>query len=75
MLCDIEHSIFAIVHRNLKDYTQNYYAEYRHWIEWDVLFYNYGFQYQSGRRIYSLSNNDLIMTKKSWTIYKKIKDI
>lgn len=75
MLCDVEHSIFGIVHRNLKDYTKNYYAEYRHWIEWDIILFKYGFQYQSGRRIYSLSDSDLIMTKKAWSIYKKIRDV
>ena len=75
MLCDVEHSLFAIVHRNLFNYHKNYYAEYRHWIEWDVILDNYGFQFHGGRRIDSLSNDNLIKTKKSWSIYKKIKDI
>ena len=30
---------------------------------------NYGFQFHGGRRIDSLSNDNLIKTKKSWSIY------
>ena len=75
MLCDIEHSIYEISYRGHKDFYKKFYSEYHHWIEWDIIFSQYGFEPVGGNVLFYNITEETDPTKKAWILYKKIKNI
>jgi len=75
MLCDIEHSIYEISYREHSDYHKDFFSNYYHWIEWDIIFAEYGFEMVKGNVLYYNITEEPDPTKKAWMLYKKIKNL
>ena len=75
MLCDIEHSIYEISYREHNDYHKKFYSKYYHWLEWDVIFKNYGFEMISRNVLFYNITEESDPTKKGWMLYRKVKHL
>lgn len=75
MLCDIEHSIYEISYREHYDYHKDFFSKYHHWLEWDIIFKEYGFELANSDVLFYDIIEDPDPTKKAWMIYKKVKHL
>ena len=75
MLADIEHGVYEVAQRNNLNYFDNFYSHYYDWVELDIIFFRYGFEYIYADYEYSSVYANISPTRYFYAIYKKIKDI
>jgi ubiquinone/menaquinone biosynthesis C-methylase UbiE len=75
MLCDIEHAMYDVVHRNDMNFFTTYYAKYYDWLEWDIILAQFGFQYIHADYDSTSIHSEISATRYFHGVYKKIKDL